>query len=215
MTGRSIARVGAAAVVLGLSLAGPHAGVAAADGPDADSGAASTGGAADQKSSPRSPRGGMRGATASSTEADSPAPRPTATVRGARTDVPAASSSRRSAAPRPTRDAPADNPGGSGSRTCRRRQPRYPQRGAPNRCRLWCQQPVVPPMSLSLSRIRLRRHQRRPRTPFSLLRRRWRRRLPARRRRPAQVQRRWPPPPPATQRALHAGVPRRRHSVRR
>ncbi len=122
MTGRSIARVGAAAVVLGLSLAGPHAGVAAADGPDADSGAASTGGA-DQKSSPRSPRGGMRGATASSTDADSPAPRPTATVRGARTDVPAASSSRRSAAPRPTRDAPADNPGGSG-------QPDLPAPGA-------------------------------------------------------------------------------------
>jgi parallel beta-helix repeat protein len=111
MTGRSIARVGAAAVVLGLSLAGPHAGVAAADGPDADSGSASAGNPADQKSPPR-PQRGPRGSRAGSVGADASDDRPAATVQGARTDVPAASS-RRAAAPRPTRDAPTDDPGGS------------------------------------------------------------------------------------------------------
>lgn len=101
MAGRSIARMGAATVVLGLSLMGPHAGVAAADRPDTDAGSPAAGSPAGKQPTPRSQRG-TRGARAASSAHGTFADRPV------RAGVPAASASRRPDAPRAVT---ADSPG--------------------------------------------------------------------------------------------------------
>ena len=79
MAGKSIARVGAAAVVLGLSVAGPHAGVAAADSTESESSSTSADKSAGQ-AGPRAQRPARTSRTART--APAPAPAPAASVRG-------------------------------------------------------------------------------------------------------------------------------------
>ena len=101
MAGKSIARVGAAAVVLGLSVAGPHAGIATADTPDPDPSTAPADGSADPKPPTRSHRSARTpkitaGAASSTRRAEA------TRTRKVPESVPEPASSTRNETPRPT-----------------------------------------------------------------------------------------------------------------